>query len=378
MRLIWTIIILLIGYGSLYPFNFDWSRQLPIDLMDWMVNWEQRTIRSDLIANILLFIPYGFFGVLTIQQDSRRSPIISIFGLLLAGVVYALFLQFLQFFLPSRVPHAADAIINSIGILLGIMMAAYTNSQRIRRLIPQKLQFRLTPALLILALWVAWAFFPYSPVFEGTQLEKGIKTIYQSNWQLALWVKYGLFWLIFYYSLSRVMERHYQVSILLAISVFVVAIKLSMFRSQLGWSEMSAIPMALLIYRYLSAQGQVMLIAIGALGILVWEMLFPWQLHHSLDSINHIQWTPFKAFLGGSTWQHLSRLLALALLVSSLGYALARWLRSFKKSAFAMLIIILIISSLQLFVVGKQPDITNVILVVLMAFLLERIDRIRA
>lgn len=377
MRLIWITVIILISYGSLYPFNFDFTRDLPADLIGWLGNWEQRTIRSDLIANILLFMPYGFFGALNIQQDKRRSPLLSALWLILSGVAFALLLQLLQFFLPTRVPHAADALVNSVGILLGISMAAYTNSQRLRRLIPQKFQFQLIPALLVLTLWLGWAFFPYIPVFEAKQIGLGIESVYQSHWQWQLWFKYVLFWLVFYASFSRVMGRAYPLSFFLILSIFILVIKLTMLRSQLGWSEVTAVPVAVLLQQYLSNHSRLLLILIMAVMVLFIKFLWPWQWIGEATSLNNVQWIPFKTFLGGSTWYHLSNLLEYSLLLGSIVYALARWQKSYVKSAVTIFIIVLLFSILQLFVANKSPDITNLIMVIIIGFLFERIDYIR-
>ncbi len=377
MRLIWITVIILIGYGSLYPFNFDLNRDLPTDLLAWLGNWEQRTIRSDLIANILLFMPYGFFGALNIQQNQRRSPLLAALWLIISGIAFALLLQLLQFFLPTRVPHAADALVNTVGILLGISMAAYTNSQRIRRLIPQKFQFQLIPALLVLTLWLGWAFFPYIPVFEAKQIGLGIEGVYQSHWQWQLWLKFLLFWLIFYVSFSRVVGRAYPLSFFLIFSVFILVIKLTMLRTQLGWSELTAVPIALLLQRYISNQSRFLLILVLALFLLFIKFLWPWQWAGSAESINAIQWVPFKTFLGGSTWYHLSNLLEYSLLLAGIVYALAKWQKSYAKAAVSIFIIILLFSMLQLFVVNKTPDITNLIIVLVLGFLFERVDQIR-
>ncbi|NVJ68553.1 MAG: VanZ family protein [Gammaproteobacteria bacterium] len=377
MRLIWFVVILFIAYGSLYPFNFDFERALPTDLLAWLGNWQQRTIRSDLIANILLFIPYGFFGALLIQQDKRRYPILSVIWLILLGIGFALLLQFLQFYLPSRVPHAADALVNSVGILLGISMAAYTNSQRVRRLIPAKMQFQLTPALLVMGLWIGWAFFPYAPVFATKQIGLGIEGVYKSHWQWALWLKLSLFWLTFYFSFVRIMGRSYQLGILLAVSIFILAIKLSMFRSQLGWSELTAVPFALILHSYLSQRWQLSLMFAGALLLLVADFIWPLQW---LDTgqINSVQWIPFKEFLGGSTWYHLSNLLEYSLILACLIFSLARLIKSYRWSALATLSLLVLLSALQLLLVNKTPDITNILMVLILGFLLERIDQMRS
>ncbi|MRX28012.1 VanZ family protein [Kangiella sp. HZ709] len=377
MRLIWLTVIILIAYGSLYPFNFDFNRSLPTDLVAWLQNWEQRTIRSDLIANILLFIPFGFLGALNIQQDGRRSPLLSAIWLVFMGVGFALSLQILQFYLPSRVPHAADALVNSIGILLGISVAAYTNSQRIRRLIPQQFQFHLTPALLVLCLWLGWAFFPYIPVFETKQIGIGIESVYNSQWYWQDWLKFILFWLMFYLSFSRVMNRDYSINVLLVVTIFILAIKLSMFWSQIGWSEISAVPLAVILHRSLSGQFKFMMIALLAALILLLEFVFPFQWITDLGTLNTIQWIPFKKFLGGSTWFHLSNLFQYSLLVTSLGYALARWFSSYRLAFLFVMLLILLLSTLQLFLQGQSPDVTDWILALVLMTFLERVDSIR-
>ncbi|NVK22033.1 MAG: VanZ family protein [Kangiellaceae bacterium] len=374
MRLIWYIVIFFIAYGSLYPFNFDLSRQIPDDLMAWLLNWEQRTIRSDVIANVLLFIPFGFFGALTIQQETRRYPLLSIVLMLLGGVVFASLLQLLQFYLPSRVPHAADATINSIGILIGIALAAYTNSQRINRLIPERLRFRLTPALVVLVLWLGWQFFPYIPVFEGKQFGKGLSGIVNSQWSLHTWLLNLLFWLVFFYVLQRVVQKSYRLGLLIALSVFILIIKLSMFRSQLGWSELSSVPLALLIHQLTSERLRSILIALGALMALLWQNLYPWQWQQEL---NGFQWVPFKGFLQGSTWYNLSTLLRESLLLASIAYFFGRWLNSYRTSAAILFLTVVLMTGLQLCLSGKQPDITTLIMALVIGILIERLSKLR-
>lgn len=376
MRVIWLVVILLIGYGSLYPFNFDWQRPFPADAGQWLLNWQQRTLRSDLIANILLFIPYGFFGALKIQHDKRRSPLLSAFLLVFFGFCYAVALQWVQFLLPSRVPHAADATLNLVGILLGVSAAAYTSSQRIRRLLPQKIRFNLAPALVLLVLWLGWALFPYIPIFASAQLGKGFSELYNSNWQWLDWLQYTGFWLAFFYSLQRVMAKNYPISVLLALSVFILIVKVSMYRSQLSWSEISAVPAALLLIYGLKEKVQLWVLSVIAMILLVHQFLWPFQLSGKL-SFSNIQWVPFKGFLGGSTWYHLSYLLEISLLLSILCYALGRLLSNFKAAAIASITIMLGMSLLQLFIVGKTMDVTNIILMMVLSYLLLLLDRER-
>lgn len=369
MRLIWLIIVFFIAYGSLYPFNFDLSRAIPPNLLDWLLNWEQRTIRSDVIANILLFIPYGFFGALTIGQDKRRYLLFSLLVMLAVGIVFALILQLLQFYLPSRVPHAADATINAIGMLIGVMLAAYTSSERVKRLIPQGFRFRLAPALLVFALWIGWQFFPYIPVFESKQFGAGLDILVKSSWSLITWLENLTFWLAFYIVLGRVSGKAYSLNFLIGISIFILIIKLAMYRSHLGWSEISAVPLALLLQAKLEQNLKLWWLFLSALGLMIYSELAPFSFS---GQINSVQWMPFENYLKGSTWNNLHSLLQESLLIAVMGYFLGRVLKSYRKGGVLLMFIMSIISVVQLFVAGQNPDITLWIISLGIAVLLER------
>lgn len=374
MRLIWCIVIVFIAYGSLYPFNFDLSRPLPADIGAWLLNWQQRTIRSDVIANILLFIPFGFFGALTIQQQQKRYPLLSILVMLGLGVVFALCLQFVQFYLPSRVSHAADALLNAIGILVGIALAAYSNSQRIQRMIPARLRFGLSPAFLVLFLWLGWQFFPYIPVFESKQFGQSLDTIVKSTWSLLVWLQHVLFWLIFYHLVQRVLGKDYRLSFLILVSVFVIIIKLAMYRSQLGWSEISAIPLAIVLHRGIGTRWMVRLIGIASVALLLWQNLFPLKFQGEL---NAFQWLPFNDFLKGSTWYNLSELIEESFLLAAIGYFSAKWWHNYGWASGMLLLLAMVITTLQLFIVAKNPDITLSVMAVVIGILLVRLRAIQ-
>lgn len=373
MRLIWYIVILFIIYGSLYPFDFELGRDLPADFSQWLFSWHHRTIRSDLIANILLFIPYGFFGALTIKEEHRRWPLLWIAMTFVGGFLFALLLQLLQFYLPSRIPEAADALTNSIGILIGFAIAGFTNSQRVQRLIPRGLRFQLTPALLVLVLWLAWQFFPYIPVFESKQFGDGLIHITQSGWSLQLWLERVLFWMVFYYVLERVVAKKYNISVIIGITMFVLIIKLAMLRSQIGWSEISAVPLAILLHAYLGHGFRVALVVVGTATLFIWQNLLPWQWQ---SLMNNFEWMPFDNFLTGSTWNNLSALLRESLLLACFGYFLGKWLSSYKTAGALLTLFVVVVTALQFFIVGKQPDSTSIVMALVLAILFQRLARI--
>jgi hypothetical protein len=104
-RLFW-LVLALVAYGSLFPFRYQ------AHLPSWADGWallrpETRHSRSDLLGNVLLFVPYGL--LLAAPMLLRRRMLA-----LLGGAALALGLQYLQFWFPDRDPIGTDAVLNVV------------------------------------------------------------------------------------------------------------------------------------------------------------------------------------------------------------------------------------------------------------------------
>ncbi|MGH6634735.1 MAG: VanZ family protein, partial [Gammaproteobacteria bacterium] len=103
MPAVLVLIALFIAYASLYPFEFVTPAE--IHLLPWLYS-ETRILRADVLANILLFVPYGFAVAFREHRNKRRIWQLS------AGFAMALALQWVQQFTPERVPALYDAFFN--------------------------------------------------------------------------------------------------------------------------------------------------------------------------------------------------------------------------------------------------------------------------
>ena len=114
--------LILIGYGSLVPFHF---RSLPLSEAVLRFHevcsqslWPES--RTDLIVNVLLFIPLSYVWMAALSVDQSRTA-----GLLAARLVLpccALFsatMEFSQLFFPPRVCSLSDVAAESLGGFLG-------------------------------------------------------------------------------------------------------------------------------------------------------------------------------------------------------------------------------------------------------------------
>lgn len=147
----------LIGYGSLYPFS-GW--RLPPDgsLAFLTAPWPQIATRTDLITNILAYLPLGYLlaGWLRLYLPRWQTAI----GAMLAAALFSLAMESAQTFLPGRIASKLDLLTNITGALCGIgVYRLLQNSKWPGRLLPVWRGNRFIPGLwgdtglLLMALW---------------------------------------------------------------------------------------------------------------------------------------------------------------------------------------------------------------------------------
>ncbi|MFZ0389907.1 MAG: VanZ family protein, partial [Calditrichia bacterium] len=114
--------ILFVVYNTLIPFQFDYSwDDLPNLLAQ--VNWKMKGHISltDLVGNILLFIPFGFLLYMALMYANIRLRII---WCILAGALLSFGIEFAQLFIQSRNSAPHDFFNNTIGSFLGATAAS--------------------------------------------------------------------------------------------------------------------------------------------------------------------------------------------------------------------------------------------------------------
>ena len=116
---LWVCYSLFIIYGTTIPFNFD-SQAIyqSISQISWIPFVDpdgSRASISDLVQNILLFMPFGLLGFLS----RTKKGIISILVVTLLGFLLSAFAETLQLFSPDRTTSMSDIATNSIGSFTG-------------------------------------------------------------------------------------------------------------------------------------------------------------------------------------------------------------------------------------------------------------------
>ncbi|MDJ0737790.1 MAG: VanZ family protein [Nostocaceae cyanobacterium] len=110
-----TVIVL---FSTLTPFNFSFPEKLSFP--EIISSFYHQSDFNDVIANIFLFLPFGF-GI-TYLMEARKLPYLSTLIIILtASASLSFSVEFLQLFLPSRSSSFIDIFTNTTGGFLGFI-----------------------------------------------------------------------------------------------------------------------------------------------------------------------------------------------------------------------------------------------------------------
>jgi glycopeptide antibiotics resistance protein len=120
--------IFFVVYSTIVPFNFITGFDIFIQRfsrIDWIPLQRNQGViaRSDVVANILFFIPLGILLALRkILKFYQNFTIIDWFQIFITGFTVSLLVEFLQLFTFDRHTSITDLITNSLGNLLGALL----------------------------------------------------------------------------------------------------------------------------------------------------------------------------------------------------------------------------------------------------------------
>lgn len=181
---------LLLVYGSLYPFG-GWHG--PFDgALDFLVApWPRYFTRSDIITNILVYLPLGVLLARALRQRLNPAPCFAV--ALAAALLLSLVLEGLQSFLPGRVASRLDWLLNGLGAGLGALAAALAQTRRtpFRALLMLRRRWFLPGhaadlGLLVLGTWALAQLIPLLLYLDADSLQKGIASLWRALMQPSL------------------------------------------------------------------------------------------------------------------------------------------------------------------------------------------------
>lgn len=159
--------LLLIVYASCYPFSGWRDNGLP----HWSYLAEAMPrywTGFDLAVNMLGYVPLGALTVLALYPRLRGARAVLLAGA--AGILLAAALEYVQTYLPSRVPSNLDLITNASGALAGALAgwrlaAPVLEQSRLRALRVRWFSDQASRGLIVVALWPLAQIYPQPYLF---------------------------------------------------------------------------------------------------------------------------------------------------------------------------------------------------------------------
>ena len=174
----------LIVYGTLFPLD-NWQSPA-ISPFTLMLRHElYSTSRPDILTNILVYLPLGLLIIRVFPH--RHCPVCKLLIATLASALLSLSLEYLQAYLPGRVPSIIDVMLNTIGGFTGALLALLLwqdtyISGRLRRLRNTYIQAGplANLGLAVLGLWALSQLSPLVPSLDMGTLRDGLKPLFLS------------------------------------------------------------------------------------------------------------------------------------------------------------------------------------------------------
>ena len=161
----------LIVYASLHPFS-GWRETglSPFAFLD--ADWPHYWTGFDIATNVLAYLPLGFLLTLALQRAPGQWVPALIATLLGSAISFGM--ESIQTWLPSRVPSNLDLASNTLGTLLGALLALWQGKRMFRLMVGLKRQLAPIPhveiALVLVGLWLLTQLSPETFLFGAGDL----------------------------------------------------------------------------------------------------------------------------------------------------------------------------------------------------------------
>ena len=354
-------------HGSLYPYDFDVPANGAGAFRTLVMSWrEPPSSFGDLVANILLYGPFGLFGAMAMRAAKRPLVVMSLMGLGLSTVM-----ELVQYYDAGRVTNASDVYLNTFGTFLGAGVGGMLKA-RSRFPLLQVLSARPMPALLLAAM-LGYHLFPYVPTIDlhkyWTSLKPLILTPSIAAYPLF---RYFALWLTAGYLVAALAPRRPAAAVAAFVG-FVFGCKIVITSLVLSGPEVVGAGLAFAALLVLSNRGKAaaLFTAVVLASVVVCERLEPFMFQPATAGFG---WMPFRSFMGGSLSVNVPSFAEKFFLYGSLVWVLdkAGLGRLYATSLAALLLFVT--SYLEIYLPGRSAEVTDAAIALLAAAIMTALD----
>jgi len=240
--LLLAIIVALILYVSLYPFQFGADGPTAMEVLREL-SWA-RASRGDMLNNVLLYVPLGFCIALSVEP--RFGRLSGIAAGLVGGALLSITMEIMQGSIATRVPSLTDLSLNAAGALAGAIGGSAWHA----------LGARMTPhanpvgrsgaiALVVLVLWLIARLWPFVPDASLRQLKRAVRPLFTPEIGWADLSAFFVGWLVVAQAVFHLARRQRSVDVFLIVIAAVLVGRTFTAGNTLEFAELAAIALLL-------------------------------------------------------------------------------------------------------------------------------------
>lgn len=363
------MVVLVIAYGTLYPFVFHARPDSPGPLRALAATYPLHDSRSDIVANILLYIPFGFFAI----QVLRRPPgLWNVILVTLAGTLLSFSGELLQYYIPGRDSSIADIVTNTTGGLLGAAAGM---------LLYRKFSFaffqaarRQLSGVLILACWLGYRLFPYVPVIDPHQYWHAVRPLLVAPvLPLEGLYRHTVIWLALAVVLEELSPPVWKQIVFPVFMGALLFVRILIVDVTLSPAEVAGGFVALVAWFGLLAHLRVRKAVVAVLFavMVIIAALEPFQFS---TTARPFTWVPFQGFLHGSLSVNIQ-----SFFEKSFQYGCLLWLAQRAGCTYRLALLlggglVLGLHFLQVYLPGRSAEISDVLILLIMGGVIKVLD----
>jgi len=355
------IVLVIIVYGSLYPFVFSQPSHGIGALRTLLGSWRAPLERGDFLANILLYAPLGFFGSLAIR--SRVGAIVRVCLVLMLGASVSIVMELTQYYDPGRVTSAADVLSNVLGTLVGIMGALRFGSELGSKLVQHRILP--TPPLMLVTVWATFRLFPFNPVISPHQVWNSLKPVflYPSLAPSALFRHISM-WTTVAVLISSVVGTQRSYLRFAAFASFLLFAKLFLVDATLSVAEIAGVAVAF-CWAVVSRNSPRLQIITTCALLSCYVIMFRLEPFDFQAQPKEFDWIPFFGFMHGSISVNMLSFLEKFFLYGSLIWLLVEIGIQLRWATLVVALLLFATSWMEVFLPGRSAEITDTIMALL-------------
>lgn len=359
MKKIAAIVVVLIAYGSLWPFDYvphpaSWG-----DVRHILVDWPAHLSIISSVSNIILFVPPGVLIPAVSKRFAARAV------LFLASVFFAWILQYFQFWFPVRTPDVSAAVFNVLGLGLGLILHSSATAI-LKRMQPAAEEF---PPLwqvptALMGCWILYRWFPLMPSLDLQNVKNALKPLLLTprfDWVAFLhdWVAWLIFLRLSRYSAAAKIGRYG-----LGLACVAIVVAEPAFEGKLlSWANVAGV-LAAVVAGPVFYRGKTSLFLLVSLQV---ASLCLSELHpFSFTAHAKFLWLPFSGMMQGSVVVDLDALIEKTYLYGSLLFLLHYYGVRWRFAILAVSGLLFGLEWLQQYIPGRTPESTDAVLAALL------------